>query len=58
MAVPLFDGVPLVSGAKPAHAAVLGGDYRVPPAPCTFGAAQGALLHQELINCTGYPRTL
>ena len=35
----------VVSGAKPAHAAVPGGDYRVIPAP---GTALGALLHQEL----------
>jgi len=35
----------LVSGAKLAHAAVRGGDYRVTPAP---GTAQGALLHHEL----------
>jgi hypothetical protein len=36
----------LVSGAKLAHAAVHGGDYKIQPAP---GTAQGALLQQELI---------
>jgi hypothetical protein len=41
----LFAKISLVSGAKLAHAAVLGGDCRVIPAPRT---AQGALLHQEL----------
>src|SRR4030067_2904821 len=33
--------------AKLAHAAVLGGDYRVKPAP---GTAQGALLHHDLLE--------